>query len=195
MPFLNQIATFINDTLKAGSLNSAKLQPAKYNGISTAITRKKGTELEILPAIIEDGAIKKIISPDSKIALEVYHKVISNIYSYEKKSYGDSYDIKSVTEMTMVVCYSSKLTGKAKEVLEPVIIFGMPQRLSKALTAELQIGNCLITPLSSNMDPVAVFKQEFPKADYFLNENTSMFSIRYKIEMTLSQACVNGCLC
>lgn len=196
MPFLNQITGFINDQLKADALNKSKLQPAKYYGIITVMPRKKdnGT-LEILPAIIEEGSIKNIIYPDSKIALQLYHRVNSNVYSYEKRSYGDQYDIKCATDMQLVVIYSSKLTGKAKEVLEPVVLFGLPQKLSSALIADLKVSKCLITPLSSNMDAISVFKQEYPQSDYFLNETLSMFSIRYKIETTFSQACVNACMC
>ncbi|MEO9145082.1 MAG: hypothetical protein ABI237_05945 [Ginsengibacter sp.] len=202
MPFLNQITEFINDVLKAGSLNKAKLQPAKYYGIATSFARKKDTGvsgkpmvIEMLPAILEAGTIKNFITADSKVALQIYHKVISNVYSYEKKSYGDNYDIKCSTDMNMVALFNSKQTGSAKEVLEPVILFGMPQKLSNALIADLKIIKCLITPVSSNMDPLSVFKQEYPQADFILNENTSMFSIRYRIEMTFSQACVDNCLC
>jgi len=197
MPFLNQIASFINDELKAGSLNNAKLQPVKYYGIATVIARKKDSAapLEMLPAIVEDGVIKNLITPDSKMAMQLYHKVISNVYAYEKKSYGDGYDIKSASDMMLVVSYNSKLTGKAAQVLEPVVLFGLPQRISQALTSDLSIIKCLITPLTSNMDAVAVFRQEYPQAEYFLNENLSMFSIRYKVEMNFSQACVDKCLC
>jgi hypothetical protein len=195
MPFLNQITEFINDALKVGSLNNAKLQPAKYYGIATIVTRKKDGNLEMLPAIVEAGVIKNFITIDSKIALQLYHKVMGNTYSYEKRSYGDGYDIKSSTEMNMVVLFNSKLTGNAKEVLEPVVLFGLPQKTSAMINADLQIIKCSIVPLSSNMDPVSVFKQEYPQAEYVLNENSSMFCIRYKIEMTFSQACVNKCLC
>ena len=77
MPFLNQITEFINDVLKAGSLNKAKLQPAKYYGIASPFARKKDTGiLETLPAILEAGKIKNFITADSKMALQIYHKVM-----------------------------------------------------------------------------------------------------------------------
>jgi len=137
MPFLNQITNFINDVLKAGSLNNAKFQPAKYYGVATTVSRKKDSAaaLEILPAIVENGTIKNYLVPDSKLAIQLYHKMITNVYSYEKKSYGDAYSINCTSEMMLVVSFNSKLTGKAKEVLEPVVLFGLPQYLSKALTA------------------------------------------------------------
>jgi hypothetical protein len=194
MPFLNQIVSFINDTLKA---NLSRLQPAKYYGLSTQIARIKEIKapLELLPAIVEGGVIKTLLTPDDKLALQLYHKLVSNTYSFEKKSYGDSYDVKSTSEMTLVVTYNSKLTGKAREVLEPVVLFSLPQKISQVLLTDLELIKCLITPISSNMDAVQVFKQEYPQSSFFLNESLSMFSIRYRIEMSFSQACVDACLC
>lgn len=198
MPFLNEITGFINQTLKAGSLNKKVLQPAIYYGLSSVVMRKANATQktpEQLPAIVTADGKVNAITPDSKIAIQVYHRLVSNVYGAVKKSYGNSYDLRCSSEVAMVVIVNSKLTGKTKDVLEPVILFGMPQGLSAAMLAELKIISCLITPLSSNMDQTAVFKQEFPQADYFLTTNMSMFSIRYKIDMTFSQACVDHCLC
>lgn len=199
MPFLNQIIGFINDELKAGSLNKEKLQPAKFYGLSTIVPRStKGTaqnQIELLPAILDASGKAIPITPDSKMALQIYHKLNSKTYSKEKKSYGDEYLINCVSDVSMVVITNSKITGKAKDVLEPVVLFGIPQRLSTALMTDLKINRCLITPLSSNMNQVEVFRQEYPQANYFLTEQVSMFLIRYKIEMVFSQHCAEQCLC
>lgn len=199
MPFINQILEFINQELKNGSLNKEKLQPAKFHGLSTVITRsnkgKTPDKLETLPAMIDEAGKVELITLDSKLALQVYHKLLGKAYSYEKKSYGDSYLTRCVSDMTMIVITNCELTKSAKEVLEPVILFGLPQRLSVALIADLKLNSCLITPVSSNMNHPEIYRQEYPKADYALNENLSMFSIRYKIETTFSQACIDACLC
>lgn len=198
MPFINQVIQFIDETLKAGSLNNAKLQPVKFHGLSTVVARiKKGTQdtLELLPGVVSAAGIGSVITPESKVPMQVYHKLVSTAYSLEKKGVGDSHYMKSVTDVLMVVFTNSKLTGKAKEALEPVVVFGIPQKLSDALRTELKINNCLISVVSSNMDHVALFRQEYPQSDYFLNEGISMFSVRYRIDMTFSQSCVDHCLC
>jgi len=198
MPFLNEITGFINQTLKAGSLNKEKLQPAIYHGLTSTVQRiklKTAKDLETLPAIVDASGKASPIAPDSKTAITVYHKLLSNAYSYEKKSFGDSNLIKCISDLAMVAIVNSKLTGQTKDVIEPAIVFGMPQKLSTALIADLKINNCLITPLASNMDHLQVFRQEYPQSEYFLNEQMSMFLIRYRIEMTFSQACVDHCLC
>ena len=198
MPFLDQITQFINDELKAGSLNNKKLQPAKYSGIASIVHRKSikdAGKLESIPGITTADGRSIPLTPDSKTAIQVYHKVISNVYSLEKAGYGNDHNTKCVTEMAMLVFSNSKLTGKVKETLEPLFIFGMPQKLSTALLADLKINNCLITPLASSLDQLAVFRQEFPQSDYFLNEQQGMFLIRYRIEMTFNKACIDKCLC
>ncbi|MDB5199145.1 MAG: hypothetical protein JWO92_1108 [Chitinophagaceae bacterium] len=200
MPFQNQIIEFINDTLKAGSLNIKKLQPAKFYGLATVIARSKSgskdpNKVEQLPAVVTDDGKMSPITADSKYAVQIYHKLLNNVYSYDKKSYGEGHYIKSVSELSMVVFSNSKLTGKTKDVLEPVVLFGIPQKLSTALMADLKINSCLITPVASNMDAIQVFRQEYPQSELFINEQMSMFLIRYKIEMVFSQACVEKCLC
>lgn len=198
MPFLDQIVSFINDELKAGSLNKKKLQPAVYHGLSTVVARRKNTtstDLELLPGIVTADGKSLLITPDDKKSIQIYHKLITNVYAYEKKSYGDDSDIKSTSELSMVVHTNSKLSGKTKDVLEPVVLFGIPQKLSDVLLTKLKINKCLITPLASNMDHVQVFRQEYPQSDYMLNQQVSLFLIRYRIEMTFSQHCVNQCLC
>lgn len=197
MPFLNQIITFIDGALKAGSLNQKKLQPVTFHGLATVSTRKSkkpGIKLDIVPAIVTATGVEYLV-PNSKSPMQIYHKLTLKTYGLEKKSHGDGYYIKSSCEMAMVVFTNSKITGKTKDVLEPIILFGIPQKLSAALIADLGINNCLITPLGSVMDPVQVFRQEFPNQDYFLDDQSSMFLIRYKIETTFSRACVESCLC
>lgn len=197
MPFLNQITDYINDTLRAGSLNKKILQPVEFCGLSTIVGRKKDktSQLELLPAIVADKGVVKLITPESKYGMQLYHKVITNTYEKDQKSVGDSYNIRSISEMSLIVISNGKLTGKAKEALEPVVLFGMPQNLSSALIADLKIKSCLITLTASNLNQVEVFRQEYPQSEYFLSEQMSMFSIRYRITMSFSQACVEQCLC
>jgi hypothetical protein len=197
MPFINQIVTYINDSLKAGSLNKSALQPAVYHELSTVVVRKNATqkEPEYLPAIISPEGKAMVITPDSKLAIQIYHKQLTNVYSYEKKSYGNNYDVKSSTELAMIVITNSKLIGSNKDAVEPLFVFGIPQVPTQSFLQQLNIINCSITPLGSNMNHVEVFRQEYPKSDYFLNEQMSMFLIRYRIEMKFNQACVDQCLC
>jgi hypothetical protein len=196
MPFINEIVTIINDELKGGSLNKEKLQPANFYGLSTQIVRKKGSDTEQLPAIVTaDGKIE-VIAPDAKYALQVYHKCQDKSYSYEKKgSVGDSYYIKMIADMQMIVILNTKRSARTKDLLEPLIMFGMPQRLTAAVMGDLQLNNSLIRPFASILDQFQVAKSEYPNSGYFFNEQICCFMIRYKIETIFSQACIDACLC
>lgn len=199
MPFIDEIINQINSSLKAGSLNNEKLQPAKYLGIATTVARikdaKKKSDLEILPAIVSPTGTLSFITPEKSYGIQIYHRLLNKQYSRVKASYGDDYDYKMVSELTLVVLTNSKVTGRAKEALEPLVLFGMPQTVTPALLAELQINSCVIYPTASNLDAVSVFRQEYPNSVYFLNDQSSIFSVRYKIEMSFSKACINKCLC
>lgn len=200
MPFLNDIVQYINEYLKKDTLNKEKLQPLNSYGLATVVGRTTGkgkdlSKMELLPAIITYGSIE-FIFPQEKFALQMYHKLNSNAYSMDKtKSFGDANNVKCISDLTMVFITNSKITGKAKEVIEPQILFGFPQRLTQPMIMDLGISSCNITCISSNMDPMQVFKQEYPQSPYFLTEQISMFSMRYKIEISFSQRCIDKCLC
>lgn len=200
MPFIDQIIDFINIELAKGSLNKEKLQPAKFHRLATITPRLKPgarnkKELELLPAIVLPGGQIEFVTAESNFALQCYHRLLSKQYSFVSKSYGNGHDIQMVAELMLVFITNSAITGRSKEALEPAVLFGMPQHLSPAALSELGIGKCLIRPVSSNLDQVAVFRQEYPQSTYFLNAQVGMFSIKYKFDLTFSQACVDACLC
>lgn len=196
MPFLQQIIEEINTGLKTGIFNKEKLQPANYFGLAMQIGRTKSDKkIELLPALIENGKPRYLVL-ESKTALQVYHKLLSNTYSYEKKSYGSDYNIKSISDISIVVINNLKMTGIASDKLEPSIIFKMPQRLKPQTISELKINSCLITPISSNMNSVEVYRQEYPGQEaLFVHDQMAMFSVRYRVETVFNQACIEQCLC
>lgn len=200
MPFLDQITSFVNDTLKASSLNNSKLQPTQLYGISSIVARpvKPGsTDLEILPAIVKGDTSVTLLTPDSKTAFQMYHKANNNTYSKQTKpsGFGDDYDLQVVTELQLIIFCNTKLSGFTKENLETILVFNMPQRLPAATISELGIKNCQILVVSSNTNPQQIFNQEFPKSKYFLTEGITMFSINYRVTLTYDQSCVAKCAC
>lgn len=196
MAYLNSIATFINEQIKISALSSANAQPAKLFGISSVMPRKKKdtTDLELLPSIITNGKAT-LITPESNTSIILYHKVLSQTYNYERKSHGDGYDLNAIAEMQLLVINNMKITKATNEMLEPALVFSFPQRVSGPLQAELELNKSLITPLSSTLDQLSVFRQEYPRSDYFLNEMMGLFAIRYRVAVSISQACINKCLC
>lgn len=196
MPFTDKIVAYINEQLKASSLNDKRFLPVRLLGVATQLARPKGQGVELLPATCDEQGNHKLIEPDDKFPITVYHKTITNAYtSAKQQSYGDDYVYKCTTEMQLIVLADQRKVKMTAEQLEPAVIYGMPQRLSAALMQDVRFASCLITPLGSDMDKIRVFRQEYPGNEYFLKPYHQLFSIRYRIEATFDKNCVNKCLC
>ncbi len=197
MPFTKQVIAYINTVLTSGSLNNAKLQPVHALGIAESILRPgaNGGPMQSLPAILLAPNSVSLIAPDDKYGIQFYHRMTSKTYTYEKKSFGDKHVIRSVVDASIIVFSNLKKHGLSKNEVEPAFIFGLPQKLSAALQSELKIDTCIITPVSSNLDHTQVFRQEYPNTEFFLNENMSMFLLKYRIDTKFGQDCVDHCLC
>jgi hypothetical protein len=193
MPFIASIVSYINDYMKA---NCSVLTGGAFYGLSSVVARKKDSTapLEQFPAILVDHTQYKTIEPNDKQALIIYHKLLSNTYTKERKDgYGDSYLFKCTTDLQMIVWGDSKKLGIDQE-LEAVIMYSMPNALDRAALMQLTFRNCLITTASSNMDRLQVFRQEYPQSQFFLKPNHQFFSIRYRVEATYDKACMDMCV-
>lgn len=196
MPFLDSIVSYINDSLKGSSLSDKRFAAGRFLGLSTIVGVQKDTGVVLVPAIVDAmGEYKPVDPVDDRYSITVYHKAISNVYGFEKKSYGDEYLQKCTTEMLLVVAADAKKVLVSAEQLEPLFIYGLPQRLSPELKQKAAFKNCLITPLASDMDKLRVYRQEWPAAEYYLKPYHHLFSLRYRIEASYDKDCIDACLC
>jgi hypothetical protein len=195
MPFIDKIVSFINQSLKESSLNDKRFQPSKLIGITTVLARPSDNGFEMLPAECDLNGNYSTVEPNDKFNIIIYHKVISNNYIREKKAYGDIYVFRAQTEMQLAVIADSRKVKLSAEQIEPLIVYGLPLRLSDAIMQETGFASSLITPLSSNMDKVMVFRQEYPSTKYFLKPFHHFFSVRYRIETVFDKNCIDRCQC
>lgn len=200
MPFIEKIVDAINTSLKESSLNDKRFQPGKYVGCTTLLARINGNQLETLPAICDDNGEYKTVEPNDKFNIIIYHKTISNVYAKvvnnpQVRSYGDDYALKCTSEMQLTVIADSRKVKMLAEQLEPLIIYGIPQHLSKQMMIDLGFRSCVITPISSTLEKINVFRQEYPNTQYFLKPFHQLFSIRYRVETGFDKNCVEKCLC
>jgi hypothetical protein len=197
MAFRDTIVKFINDSLKAGSLNNKKLQPAAYHGLASVVARPiDNGQLQLLPAIDEGNGNYKPVEPNDKYNLVMYHKPLGNSYSFNKQSsYGDGFEIKSTSEMALIVWVDGKKTKLTTEHFEAMLVAGFPQKLTEDARKSIEVKSCLITPLATNMDKLQVFRQEYQGGKYFLKPEHIFFQLRYRVEMAFNQHCLNTCGC
>lgn len=197
MAFSETFVQYINDSLKAGSLNSKKFQPGAFHGIVSLVARKGlNDSLQLLPAIAHMDGNFKAVEPNDKFNVIIYHKVIANSYLYQKQdSFGDHYVIKSTNEMAMIVWVNTKKAKLTAEQIEALFIAGLPQDLSPEKKKEIGIYSCKITPVATDMDKLRVFRQEYQNIPFFLRPEHCFFQLRYKAELTFDQACLLNCGC
>jgi hypothetical protein len=197
MPFIENIVDYINATLKAGSLKDKRFQTGKFLGLTTIVAKRKADKsLAIYPGIVNTQGEFTTVEPNDKFPIVVYHKVLSSGYGYEKdNSYGNTSLIKSQTEMSMIVWGDSNKLKLSASRLEAVFLTGFPQRLSEQARKDLGLRMCLFTPLSSDMDQLRVFRGEYQNVDYFLKPQHSFFQIRYRVDMSFDQGCLDACGC
>lgn len=194
MPFSTQIVNFINESLQTATLDKSKLQPADFFGLSTTIVERKEGNTAFLPGIVS-GNKSIVITADQKKAIIIYHKLTSKQYSIERRSFGDEFSYKSIADVQMMIYNNCKITQVSKYSIEPLVVFGFPQKLSPQLQNELGLTNCTISVTGSGFDSVSLFKQEFPGAEYFLNQHVELLQVKYRIETIFSRKCVESCLC
>jgi hypothetical protein len=194
MPFIDTIVKYINESLKAGSLKS--IQPVQFVGITTVLPRMAGERLELIPATCNNDGEYVAIVPDDRFAVQLYHKVVSHAYTNARQqSFGDDYAFKATSELILVVIADSRKIKMQAEALEPVVVYGLPGSGSAALTQATGMGRISISPISSNLDKIMVFRQEYPSSEYFLKPFQQLFSIRYRVEAAFDKNCINKCLC
>lgn len=193
MPFIASIVDHINETLKA---NCALLADGTFYGIASVIARKKTqtAPLEQLPGVLVNHMQYKEVWPNDKYSLIVYHKILSNAYTWVKNdSYGDGYRQKCTTEMQMVVWGDGKKLGIDEE-LEAVVLYSMPQALGTPLMRTLGFAKCTISAVGSALDRILLFRQEYPQSEFFLKPNHQFFSIRYRVEAEYDKRCIDLCV-
>lgn len=197
MAFNETIVQFINDSLKAGSLNNKIFQPGSYNGLVTLVARKKADgSLQMLPGIADIDGNYKPVEPNDKFRIIIYHRAISNSYLYQKQdSYGDTFSIKSTNDLQMIIWADTSKIQLTPELLEANIISGFVQKLSEDIRKKLKLRSCLLTPVSSDMDKLRVFRQEYQNTDFFLRPQHIFFSVRYRADLVFDQKCLEDCAC
>lgn len=194
MAFTESIAKYLNDSLKASSLN---FNAGLFHTMATVIARKQdNNQLQLLPGIADVNGNYKTIEPNDKLSLIVYHKSLSTSYNYAKQdSYGNNYDLKATNEVAMIIWANAKKIKLSDEQLETRIIASFPQQLSAETKSSLQFKSCLISPLQTDMDKVRVFRQEYPGVNYFLRPEHIFFQLKYRVEIVFTQDCITcGCV-
>lgn len=194
MADLNKIVCIINDSLKEKSFNDKRFQKVAAFGISKSLPYKKGDVIEYIPTELNDNGDAKMLIPDDKNPVQIYHKVNSINYSLQKEQYGNGNDsIVRVANMSMIVFAQRNLIKLSEDMMDLYIIKGMPSKLTTASLTELKLNDCAITQSTTDFNSLAVYAREYNTKKYYLKPEHLFFEVKYQIECKLKKSCINTC--
>lgn len=162
-----------------GSINNSiaeKLSsyPILIHGIAEPITIKKeiGDDEVTIPCVIDGAGECFDVFIDDDYRFGCYHRVMSKSYITEtQKGYGDGLRVIEVYDISLV-CWAFN---------------------SKNVNLERMIYSCFPTaarPYSSNFDKKKVFLEETSNVDFFLLPESSLLSVKYKVQIKQPKICV-----
>lgn len=198
MPYLANIVSKIDELILSSSLTDQRFQNKFFAGLvqQLPVTNSDGTKVIFVPAIPHGLTDATQVVPDDNYNLITYHRIIGNAYSFERidRQFGDGLDVqKSVSDVIMVVIGFNNKLLITQEQLEALFIGGFPDVFEKAFVQDLKFNSISIQPVSSNLDSVAVFNQEYRGDKYYIRQEMSLFQIRYSITATYKKGCFTIC--
>lgn len=189
-----QIVDYVNTTLRAGGLSADRFANASINGIAFSQLRDNGQgQYDALPVLLKDGRLQDVAVTDLH-EITLWHKNQGSIPAPNKQQYGDANNIlvRSVQMAMLVVCNLVRMKMNAEDI-DLLIIDSFPSQLPKTMINSLKISTCVITLQGTNFNSAELYLREFRTSEYKLKPHHQMLEVRYKIECTFRQGCINTC--
>lgn len=197
MQYIKQIVNAINNSIKA-NLTDNRFQNAEYYGIAVSAVHSVDGQTRLAPLVADNYDNEVWVGVDDTLPLRLYHKTNSITYSDEPaKGYGDDGNMvkKEVAQMSMIVYATRSMVRLTPEELEGAILSGLPSSLTNATIEPLKLRSCIIRPVSSALDPVSVYLNEYRTPQYELSPNALFIRVNYNIESTYKTSCFELCNC
>jgi hypothetical protein len=195
MPNIDKIVDFINDNLKATTLNRMAFQNSKYFGVAQSIAKFDKDKQTYEPVIYQDG---KEIScfVDDTYDFQIYHKANSITLTSTTKQFGDgNNDVKETASMTAIVFANQERLKVTQEDLAFLVMAGLPSELKNSDLGNSNINNCIIVTQNANLNSVSVFQGEYQLTGYPLNPQSIYFAVNYQIEIYSNKNCLSCLNC
>jgi hypothetical protein len=197
MPFLKQQIELVVNHLKTGALKDTRFQSGRFEAIAVPVTYVDEGKQITIPAVMDSNYEAQAVSVDDTYPLIIYNKINGKSYATEPgKQYGDGNSVMvERVDVSMVVYGKYPKLKLTLEELEALIISGFPSQLAKALIAPYKLDRVTVQPVSSELNPIAVFQKEYQGVEGFLAPEDILFSIRYVIESSFRKGCFTICDC
>ena len=194
MPNLDKVVTLINNQLKTSKNLSTRLfQNSKWYNI--ADKNKTTGDVEITQPLILDnnGEGISVVFDDTNF-LQVFHKVDTINYLIADVDYGNpGTTMQEEAEMSIIVVGSRKRLKTRQENIMAAISLSFIKEFKDSDIRPLGMNSCIIEMGSVDIDPYSVWDQNWIGAEYSLNTDTFLFSMKYKIVSTFNKNCFTIC--
>ena len=177
MAKIENIISFINNTLQTKQFNAARFQKGNFYGLAELITQINNENQETFPSIVnENGQATKIVIDDAN-PFKLYHRITS----YTAVNGENETNQEIVTEtysMLLVVAASRKLLELTQEDLYTGISVAFPVVVPKATRSSLDLITADISLGDFNTIKNDVWSSEYNTISD-LKPNSILFSMDY----------------
>jgi hypothetical protein len=186
----NQIADIINASVKA-VLKDARFVGAQYSGITVLLP--EGNIIQ--PCTTDDSGDAKIVGINNTHPLQAYHRNNGSSFSIAPdKQFGDGVTRNQITSMSLFVIAQRSRIKMTPEDLLLLVASGIPGELTQAQRETLKLKGCTISLQSVDVNAQNIFKREY-QIQKPLDPQVIMFELKYQIECSFSNACINTLCC
>jgi hypothetical protein len=162
----------------------------KLYGLAQSVIRKQGTEIELLPGLIDKTGEVQYVGIDDVSAFILYHKLNTLSTTAKNNGHGDKPgDLVSTYGLSMIIYWDRKRLNKMPDELLMLFHARLPQMITS-------IPNVKMTKIktgNANFSSLQAYNQEYQGASFNLPPNVNLINLNYTIEMTFNPACLPTC--
>lgn len=192
MSYLKDTADYINSYLNVQMLNRSVFQNQLISSIAQSVARHEGSNVEILPCLVDPNGEARYLGPDDDFDYMAYHKVNSFIATKStfNKGYGDSKGlIVNQTKMSYVVFGNRSALIMSNDELAVHLQTHWPDKVSKTILTEWKLSYIDININDIILNDLQVFNEEYQGVEFFLKPEQYLFKVNYTIESAFDKKC------
>jgi hypothetical protein len=201
MPYLNNIATKLNELFSASTLTDKRFAGSDWNPIAypVMVDNRDGEFQKIAPCVPTTAGEYKLLIFDDTKPLIVYHKVIGKRYQEEKgvvygRSSGKNLSVGS--SMQMIVLANRNLIKILPEDLETLLTTNFPDGSETGFkNINSALNGIAIKVTNSDLGYDRLWSQEYKGFEFQVNPDRAILSVNYTIESSFKTKCFKLCDC
>ncbi len=184
---LKQIIAQIDTELKA------KIKLSTQNAFGLAEFYYDGEKR--YPGIVDGGNVTQPLMQD-QYNISWYHRSTVSNYQVIESNYGNRLDkVEEITPVQLVInCNTIKL-GHSLQTIKDIFASAIPSVLSKQVCESLDLFDCTIELVNSELNSVIVLREECSLPDVRVGIEHGLIAIRYEIKTTYRRGCTVICEC